>query len=583
MTEYLIKSTLALSVAYLIYIVFAKRVTNFKWLRFYFLTAILTSLIFPCLKYLPIQEQKPILAIPADHLPVFMVDEFNSSEDTSIIPSISPATEDNITFSEILRFIYVAGSLFFLLRFILGLLQLVRMIVKHGFRKRKGYYLVEVPDQPSPFSFFGIVFIQPGMEEPGKGTMLQHERIHIRQLHSIDLLLLEFLCILQWFNPFAWLIRNKVKEIHEFLADEAMIKEFISPVDYQLLLLRQVLGKKLLSPVNGFKISITKKRILMITNNKRNKRWFGIAILLIVSILITDALTRVNVAQKTTTPEETKKMSVERDTDKSDVPPPPPRIKSSGNKIPPTPPYVETSEPKFPGTLTQKTSSNAIERYIYKNLRYPENYRQLKPGFVSVKFTVTEDGKIENVQAVHSDKSPVFMMMRVKFDAKRAVYVSEDNAQYVETTEPALIKEAIRVVSSMPEFEPARDKDGKRIKKETGTSVFFDKSVRENIVTIKNNLNKQLFYPEQAKNAKSQGIVFAKFDIDKNGSIGDFSFVSDKDIPDYERKPMQPTFDPVLQQEVQKIFRNMPQFNEKLNPSDVVAHLRFGILFHLIQ
>jgi cell division protein FtsB len=149
---------------------------------------------------------------------------------------------------------------------------------------------------PYPFSFLHLIFInRQTLSEANHGAMLEHERVHIRQWHWLDLILLELLVAVQWFNPFAWLFRRSVKELHEYLADEEVLKQ-TPKLDYQMLLFNQVCGTNMYLPVNGFKSSLTKKRILMM-NNQRNKKWFAVFAVLVMAIFAIQTLSKVNLAQ----------------------------------------------------------------------------------------------------------------------------------------------------------------------------------------------------------------------------------------------------------------------------------------------
>jgi TonB family protein len=124
----------------------------------------------------------------------------------------------------------------------------------------------------SPFSFFNLVFINDKAIPPNSlETILEHDKIHIKQFHTMDLVLLELAAIVQWFNPVIWLAGREMKILHEYLADEGVLRTGISSAKYQQMILEETIGV----PVNGlthnFNISILKKRILMMTKSKTGK------------------------------------------------------------------------------------------------------------------------------------------------------------------------------------------------------------------------------------------------------------------------------------------------------------------------
>lgn len=115
---------------------------------------------------------------------------------------------------------------------------------------------------------------------------MMHEYVHVRQKHSVDILLAEILCLLQWFNPFAWMLRKYIRQNLEFLADNEVIRHGIAPREYQLLLLKVMgVNPHLVAP---FGFSFLKKRIKMMNKNKTPgiqavRFLFALPLLLIVS------------------------------------------------------------------------------------------------------------------------------------------------------------------------------------------------------------------------------------------------------------------------------------------------------------
>ena len=223
------------------------------------------------------------------------------ARDISSVSVISPTSKFKLSLTVLLKYAYIIGVLFLLLRFIFGLTQLAWLMVKNGVRKIDKDYIVFVKNLTTPFSFFHLIFIDRNdLTDRQKACMLYHERVHIRQWHSVDLLLLEFIIMVQWFNPFAWLIRRTLKEIHEYMADEGTVKEEVSSLDYLQLLLVQASDLKAYLTVNGFRNSLTKKRILMITSDKRNSSWIATFVILVIAIIAIDSFTRIGLLQAPT-------------------------------------------------------------------------------------------------------------------------------------------------------------------------------------------------------------------------------------------------------------------------------------------
>jgi len=105
--------------------------------------------------------------------------------------------------------------------------------------------------------------------------MITHEKIHVSQFHSLDLLVMELLTAVMWFNPLIWMMKNSVQLVHEYLADEGALNSGLDPLRYRVLLLNQVTEEKLICLSSSFssarfpgKYSLIKKRIIMMTNKK---------------------------------------------------------------------------------------------------------------------------------------------------------------------------------------------------------------------------------------------------------------------------------------------------------------------------
>jgi TonB family protein len=436
MVEYLIKSTLALSVAYVLYLLFMRNNIDFRWLRIYFIVTILFSLLMPIVKYIPWFHQEEF-AIPEGYIPDFLYKDKLSGKSSGI---------SFFSYTALLRYGYLAGLLFTVIQSFIGFFQLAVLVFKHGISKMADIRIVFVPNLQCPFSFFQLVFIDPEhFSDAGNGALLRHEKVHSLQWHSLDLFLLEILTAINWYNPLAWKIKRTLKELHEFQADQGAIGDDYSPVEYQHLLLRQACGLNTRIPVNGFHGSLTKKRILMITNNKRNKRWVAAFSLLLVAIFVIDSLSRVNVAQeppKKQKDEVTKKINKEAKKDTSTwnngvpPPPPPPPPPPTSEIAPPPPPPPPPPPSNIIGKINgedvyvvvdenakfQGGDVGAFIDWVQSNLKYPEEAVKNKvEGKVIVSFVVNPKGEVIG-------------------------------SKVLRTVSPELSEEALRVIKSSPDW-----------------------------------------------------------------------------------------------------------------------------------
>jgi hypothetical protein len=143
----------------------------------------------------------------------------------------------------ILIIIYIGGVIYFSARFIFLVFRLILLAKRNRVTRQEGFRMVEIEEQISPFSFFRFLFINRGsFTDPELHQVLEHEKAHIMQRHTLDHLFAHGLAVFQWFNPVAWQLRNALKTTHEYIADRQVMDRGIERFDYQSLLLSQVIG-----------------------------------------------------------------------------------------------------------------------------------------------------------------------------------------------------------------------------------------------------------------------------------------------------------------------------------------------------
>jgi hypothetical protein len=584
--EYILKSSLALTVTYLLYYVFARKNGHFKWLRAYFLVAIVVSFSLPALKYLPDFHRQNIVSVPSRYIPVWMGESMTlvASQDMTV-PEVK-ASKSKLPLAVVLKYMYFAGVLVLLFRFLIGLLHLTWLTVKNRIRRINHDTLVIVKNLPAPFSFFQLIFIGPDdLVDTRKTAMLQHERVHVRQWHSLDLLLLELVSLVQWFNPFAWLVRRVVKEIHEYLADAGTVKGDVSPLEYQQLLLSQAFGVKSYLPANGFNNSLTKKRILMITNNKFNKKWVAIFMLSVAVIIISDSLSRVNIAQTSAAKKNSTSQSIKTQDDQ--------KAESSLTKktVKFTPPNVNRP-PLYKGTSNEQASLRATALFLGKKLSQKDLGKNNSGKFVCIKFTVNENGKVNNVVCANNDpalphelKEPYVTKETRRFP-ENGSHINEMQTSLLVTDEPVFVNTAIDIVAEIPDFEPGTDEKNTPVKKDVYTIVIFGGGVGAHKgAEISKFIDNNLTYPEKAKTNKIEGSIYVRFSIGNNGNVGNVSIIpisEAKQIYDaYNPKiKLKPTENEYLVGEVLRVFKTLPGYTTAISPSENLCNARCRIDFY---
>lgn len=250
---YILQSGLCLAVFYSVYELFLKRETYFQLNRIFLVSGLLLSFLIPAF---PIASPFKTTAAPP-------------AVDFASIPSASARGFGSADFLYVL---YGIGVLVFLVRFGLQLAKLRRVVRTHGIRRLRGAKIVAVDRLSPPFSFLDIIFINQGPSlDANLRRILAHEQVHIRQLHTLDVLLMEIVLSLQWFNPFVWRYKKALQETHEYLADSGVIAQGFSSVKYQLLMFEQNVGASLFEFGNNFKKSYIKRRIMMLSKIKSAK------------------------------------------------------------------------------------------------------------------------------------------------------------------------------------------------------------------------------------------------------------------------------------------------------------------------
>lgn len=171
-----------------------------------------------------------------------------------------------------LLILYVCGAIVALAKLIVSM-RAMRLHIKQGTTKRIGNYrLVIHPSDIAPYSWFRYILISEKDLQETKEEILAHEMAHSDKFHSLDILLVELMIILQWFNPTAYLLKQELQAIHEYEADLEVLNKGFHPKQYQLLLIKKAVGTSSYTLANSFNHSSLKKRISMMLKCKSN-RW----------------------------------------------------------------------------------------------------------------------------------------------------------------------------------------------------------------------------------------------------------------------------------------------------------------------
>ena len=242
-----------------VYDFFLQKETFFKWNRIYLLVTPLLSFLIPFLKFESMQQ-----TIPQEYvvqLPTVFLNPQAVIENTTTSQSLF----------NYLNEVYLVGALIFILLFAIRLYQIIALINKNTIVKEASYKLVILTKKQAAFSFFNYIFISKLLHNKKELAIIQHEIIHCKQKHSLDLLVFEVLKIAMWFNPLIYVYQKRITLLHEYIADAEVVKA-TNKKSYFNNLLSETFNVENISFINQFyKQSFIKKRIAMLTKNKSEK------------------------------------------------------------------------------------------------------------------------------------------------------------------------------------------------------------------------------------------------------------------------------------------------------------------------
>ena len=241
-----------------VYHIFLKQETLFKENRLFLLSGLVLSFVFPLIKI-----QKTIVVSK----PMLVEATATGTETVTTIAESSLFTPQNILLT-----VYIAISAFLLVKFLSRLISLKHLAKGAHKRRETPYMHLETEKNISPFSFFNYIFYNPRLFRANElHSVLEHEKVHARQYHTVDILLLEVLKILFWFNPVLWIYKSAVRQNLEYLADHYAIAQTDDKKSYQYLMLKQAVDTQEYTLANSFYNSLIKKRIVMLNQNQSKK------------------------------------------------------------------------------------------------------------------------------------------------------------------------------------------------------------------------------------------------------------------------------------------------------------------------
>ena len=269
LVQYILKLSLSLSLVYLFYEFVLRRLTFYNWNRFYLIIYTILSFFIPLINIAPVLERNEMLNSKV----VSFIPSINNVHEGSSANYIPGKVHHAISWSpwDVVPLVIMGGMIVMILRLLIQFLSFRKMIRQCELVSDAGVRYYQVNKAIIPFSFGKSIFINPALHnEEELKEIVRHEFVHVRQKHTIDIVWAEVLCILNWYNPFTWVIRKAIRQNLEFIADNKVLQAGIDKRQYQYLLLK-VTGNNHFSIASQFNFSSLKKRIAMMNKMKSAK------------------------------------------------------------------------------------------------------------------------------------------------------------------------------------------------------------------------------------------------------------------------------------------------------------------------
>jgi len=432
MINYMLQVVLFQVLFLAVYDFFLQKETFFKWNRSYLLLTPVLAFVIPFLKFESLQKSVPIQYV--EQLPTVFL-----NPQAVILQTVE--IESSINYFQI---VFYVGIVLFSILFLIKLFKIIQLIITNEVVKSENVKLVLLNKKESAFSFFNYIFIKRDYIEQKELSIIQHEMVHCKQLHTLDLLFFEFLKIVMWFNPLIYVYQNRITLLHEYISDAEVVKK-TNKLNYFNTILSETFNVENISFINQFfKPSLIKKRIAVITKNESQKikqLKYLLMIPLIGGMLVLSSFEDKKESNNKELPiieevissseiaenesfnylkvEESRKVLKNKDTliETLDVP------FSEIENVPVFPGCIGTEEE------LKKCLQDGITNHVNKNFNTTlANELKLEPGVqrIYVMFKIDKDGNISDVKS-------------------RAVHKSLED-------------EAVRVVSSLPKMIPGKHK-----------------------------------------------------------------------------------------------------------------------------
>ncbi len=398
--NYLLQTNLYLILFMGFYTLVLKNETFFRQNRIYLNTSTLLSFIIPFLNSNWFQELFITQKLRESIVPTQMIYE-------TVVVAADEGTS-KWAIGDVILSVYTGVMAILLLRFLFRL-----VLLNSKLQPKKG----------AAYSFFNTMVVD--RELPESGIIIDHEKVHMREWHSADVLFIELASIINWFNPVVYLYKKEIRHIHEFIADEEAASGMPSKSDYALLLFSNTLGVQPDQLSNNFfNNSLLKRRIIMLNKNKsrRTGLWkygfsaplFAIMLIFSAASVATENTNLIAGAEKLISPTIADKyipavtIPVDKTIDKKSSP---------GNKVK----HINSS------TKSTQEDFSKLFKHLTRNMRYPASARQEKITGYEVVYFKIRNRKITDIKIAKGLQNDINNEVLRTFDLFKETIEAEDN------------------------------------------------------------------------------------------------------------------------------------------------------------
>jgi len=482
---YAIKSAICLALLYFPYVLLMRRDTFYSMNRIVLLCILVLSVILPAIQ-LPIFDNSFISTLSGDGRAIIEVGlpQLDMSEAEKTAAAVSPEgarQELGVLFVRLLLLIYLLGMAITLVWKLVSLIRLTRFIPSGCVwtEKTDGVTIYCHLGQISPFSWMNKVVLseEDYNENP---SVLLHEKAHCHKGHSWDKLFVSLVEVFMWFNPCVWMLDHSLQEIHEYEADDAVLRHGVTSKNYQMLLIEKAISTSSYTFANGFNHSLLKKRITMMMKKKSNQ-WSRTKALYLLPVAVI-ALGAFATTKSVTTPAVISDSKVNANVlngqnissknvenvaevegiapaltiqDANEVEEKPTQLMPTEEATTPDADVYQDPDtavfmvvetmPEFPGGM------EALMGFMRDNLQYPPLAKEMGvQGRVMVQFVIDKTGKVSQARCIRGVPAPSAKANATEAEKARIEKMGDAALQ--------INREALRVVEAMPDWKPGKQK-----------------------------------------------------------------------------------------------------------------------------